>query len=81
MPTQVVCPACDAKEHGRPLSFMGPEGEVKLKHIPTTPIPTIEQLERWMSEGGCEATDGCWVEPDGKCEHRHSSWMLRMGLI
>jgi len=26
--------------------------------------PTVEQLEEWMEDGGCEATDGCWVEAD-----------------
>jgi hypothetical protein len=27
--------------------------------------PCIGQMEQWMSEGGCEAASGCWVEPDG----------------
>jgi hypothetical protein len=43
--------------------------------------PSIEQLEEWMDEGGCEAVDGCWVEPDGQCEHGSISWMLKLGLI
>ena len=43
--------------------------------------PSVEQLEEWESEGGCEATDGCWVEPDGTCEHGCKSWLLVMGLI
>ena len=44
--------------------------------------PTIEQLEQWMQDdGGCEATDGCWVEPDGHCPHGNPSWLLAMGLI
>jgi len=43
--------------------------------------PTIEDLEDWMNQGGCEATDGCWVEPDGVCEHGCKSWLLVMGLI
>ena len=43
--------------------------------------PSIEQLEEWMDEGGCEATDGCWVEPDGTCVHNCDSWLLVMGLI
>ncbi len=47
---------------------------------PTTPTPTIDQVELWTVDGGCEATDGCWVEPDGRCEHGHVSWMLWMGL-
>ena len=48
---------------------------------PTDEEPEIEQLEEWMNDSGCEATDGCWVEADGKCEHGHVSWMLYMGLI
>lgn len=43
--------------------------------------PTMEQLREWESEGGCEATDGCWVEPDGYCEHGCPSWMIVLGLI
>lgn len=43
--------------------------------------PDVEELEGWLSDGGCEATDGCWVEPDGVCEHGHPSWLLRMGMI
>ena len=43
--------------------------------------PTIATLQEWESEGGCEATDGCWVEPDGRCEHGCPSWLLVMGLI
>lgn len=44
-------------------------------------IPTIEQLVEWEEEGGCKATDGCWVEPDGICEHGCSSWMRELGMI
>jgi hypothetical protein len=44
-------------------------------------MPTIEQLEEWEAEGGCETPDGCWVEPDGTCEHGHESWLLKMGFI
>lgn len=43
--------------------------------------PSLATLERWMEEGGCKATDGCWVEPDGECEHGARSWLLVMGLI
>ena len=49
---------------------------------PTTDEPDMETLEGWMIEdSGCEATDGCWVEPDGTCPHGHPSWFLRLGLI
>ena len=41
----------------------------------------IEQLQMWDEEGGCETPDGCWVEPDGICEHGHKSWLLIMGMI
>ena len=48
---------------------------------PTTEHPDIETLEEWDMDGGCEATDGCWVEPDGVCQHGHPSWLLRLGYI
>lgn len=43
--------------------------------------PDVDQLQGWMDEGGCEATDGCWVEPDGICEHGKQSWLLVLGMI
>lgn len=46
-----------------------------------TPAPSLDTLMRWEAEDGCEATDGCWVEPDGVCPHGHESWLLVLGLI
>lgn len=43
--------------------------------------PSLAQLEKWVANGVCEATDGCMVEPDGICEHGCKSWLLEMGLI
>jgi hypothetical protein len=44
--------------------------------------PALEELQRQVEEdGGCEATDGCWVEPDGTCDHGQPSWLLALGLI
>ena len=43
--------------------------------------PTMEELEMWSSDCGCEATDGCWVEPGGICEHGKPSWLLYYGMI
>ena len=51
------------------------------RHEPTTDVPTLEQLEEWAMDSVCEATDGCEVEPDGRCEHGHRSWLLVMGMI
>jgi hypothetical protein len=49
---------------------------------PTVEWPDWETLEAWLwDDGGCEATDGCWVEPDGVCPHGHPAWFLRLGLI
>ena len=48
---------------------------------PTEPQPDFEQLQVWVTDSVCDATDGCTVEPDGKCEHGHPSWLLHMGLI
>ena len=44
--------------------------------------PSLEELQRQVEEdGGCEATDGCVVEPDGTCDHGQPSWLLALGLI
>ena len=44
--------------------------------------PSLEELQRQLEEdGGCEATDGCFVEPDGCCEHGQPSCLLALGLI
>jgi hypothetical protein len=44
--------------------------------------PSVEELQRQVEEdGGCEATDGCFVEPDGTCDHGQPSWLLALGLI
>lgn len=49
---------------------------------PTADRPDTETIEEWLNDdGGCEATDGCWVEPDGTCPHGHPSWFLVLGLI
>ena len=45
--------------------------------------PAWATLMDWLgADGGCEATDGCWVEErDGVCEHGHSSWLVALGLL
>ena len=44
--------------------------------------PSLEKLQRQLEEdGGCEATNGCWVEPDGTGDHGQPSWLLALGLI
>ena len=44
-------------------------------------VPSLATLERWLSEGIAQATDGCGVEPDRHCEHGCESWLLRLGMI
>jgi len=48
---------------------------------PTQPAPSEEQIEEWVYDSICEATDGCDIEPDGICPHGHPSWLLRLGLV
>jgi hypothetical protein len=44
--------------------------------------PSLLELHRRVEEdGGGEATDGCFVEPDGTYEHGQPSWLLVLGLI
>lgn len=54
-----------------------------MKHPePTVEQPTLDEImEMEWERGGCEATDGCLVEPDGTCPHGHPSWMIALGLI
>jgi hypothetical protein len=48
---------------------------------PTTEEPTAETLMEWSDEGGCQATDGCWLAQDvDACEHGHPSWAILLGL-
>jgi hypothetical protein len=48
---------------------------------PTTEEPTSETLMEWVDEGGCRATDGCWLEGDADaCEHGYPSWGIVLGL-
>lgn len=49
---------------------------------PTTEAPAMEDLIAWVDEDdGCEATDGCYVEPDGVCPHGYPSWLLFWSMI
>lgn len=69
------CPRCAIGDHGR-----GPRAD-GIKHVPTVPKPTLKQMEVWLIDGLGEATDGCRVENDGRCEHGHTAWMKLVGII
>jgi hypothetical protein len=43
--------------------------------------PSLELRRQVEEDGGCEATDGCFVEPDATCDHGQPSWLLDLGLI
>lgn len=45
------------------------------------PVPSVETMQEWMNDGGCETPCGCWVEPDGCCTHGNHSWMILQGMI
>ena len=74
---QVLCVACN--ECGAVLQ--GGAGDGPAWPSPTTAQPSIEELEEFEEDGGCLATDGCWVETDGTCPHGHPSWLLVLGMI
>lgn len=48
---------------------------------PVVDYPTTEQLQEWLTDVTCPATDGCVVEHDGKCPHGYPSWIMYLGLI
>jgi len=57
--------------------------QYKVKHPDAIKVcvPCLKTLERWSSDCGCKSLDGCWVEPDGTCEHGRPSWLLALGYI
>lgn len=69
------CPRCTLGDHSTKRRADG------VKHKATMPTPSTEILAGWILDGDCEATDGCSVEPDGRCEHGHSSWLLALRMI
>lgn len=72
---QETCPRCAIGDYGRAPRSDG------LKHAVTTETPSVKQLEEWDFDGICEATDGCRVEPDGRCPHGHTSWLRVVGIV
>jgi hypothetical protein len=52
-----------------------------VKSRETIEEPSVAELEKWGWKGLCKATDGCWVEPDGMCQHGCYSWLIVLGLI
>ena len=69
------CPRCELKDYKRTKREDG------IRHKATVEQPSIEELEDMSNDGECETTDGCYVEPDGICEHGHQSWVVALGLI
>ena len=69
------CPRCDLGDHG---TKKRPDG---IKHVATEERPSLEELEAMIFDGTATATDGCTVEPDGRCPHGHASWLLVIGAI
>ena len=58
--------------------------QYQVKHpdaIKVRKPPCESKLMAWANDGGCEAVDGCWTEPDGTCEHGLPSWMLALNMI
>jgi hypothetical protein len=70
-----TCPRCDLEDYGTARRADG------IKHRATVKRPSVATLERAVSEGVCETTDGCEVEPDGRCEHGHTAWLRVLGYI
>jgi hypothetical protein len=43
--------------------------------------PSVEQLQEWEYDCGCETPAGEWTEPDGYGESGAPSWLMVMGMI
>jgi len=66
-PIRLSCPSCGAEPNDK-------------HRVLSETKPDIDSFEE-MTDSVVNATDGCQVEPDGRCEHGHSSWLLYWGLI
>ena len=44
-------------------------------------VPSMNTMEKWVSDGVAKAIDGCRVEPDGICEHGFPSFLLALDWI
>lgn len=78
----------------RPLQRNPPRVRFRMRYLPMAGTwvryfkdekrpepPALSTLIRWLEDGGCEATDGCTVEPDGRCPHGKFSWLVELGII
>ena len=89
-PTPTAPPACPPRARwvgANPDPAPRTDAPPTANHHPREEVnrmrrPSLEELQRQVEEdGGCEATDGCFVEPDGTCDHDQPSWLLALGLI
>ena len=68
--------------HGTKLTAEDAQSDgLLLWPAPTVEEPDDEQIETWLMDDVCEATDGCLVEPDGTCPHGYPSWLRYLGLV
>jgi hypothetical protein len=85
-------PACPIQEPGGRARTRNPPTDGRAPHrqprnrsrkeVNRMRRPSLKELRRQLEEdSGCEATDGCFVEPDGTCDHGQRSWLLVLGLI
>lgn len=74
-------PVLDAVQQALQEVFDGDLADRDDLEILFPDVPSMETLADWDNDGGCEATDGCWVEVDGHCPHGRPSWALVMGLV
>ena len=70
-----VCPVCGEPAHASETDDLNRHAECQVA------TPSSGQIAEWLWNSGCEAADGCWVEPDGTCEHGSKSWALILGVV
>lgn len=57
-------------------------GTTTGRHVPTMEEPSLDDLAGEVyGSADAEATDGCFTDPDGFCEHGHAAWQRYLGLI
>lgn len=62
---------------------------IKQEHVSALPVwaqqvtelPSLEEIEAWICDGGCDTPTGHWAEPDGEGPDGVPSWLRCLGLV
>jgi hypothetical protein len=75
-----VSPQQYARKIKRIIATQDPK-EANQLYLSGLKIPSLRQLEKWLSDGICGTPDGYIVEPDGYSPNDWPSWLIIVGYF